>query len=220
MHVLMSSYSLHQPWIKKYLEPYLHSESRVAILPFSFNDAWISNAVDWEEAYGPTGKYHEEIAIQFKSYGIESNQLTWLNYFKDSPEKMRQFITEADAVFLTGGLPDKASERLIELDLVEALRQFKGHVIGASAGALIQLPGYYCSPDADYPELAYYEGLGLVNKPYYIEVHFEHSEVQKQCIEDALSRVTEELFAIGDSGAILIHDHCEIHIGDIHYFTK
>lgn len=220
MHVLMSSYNLHQPWIKKYLEPYIQAHHRVAILPFSFSDAWVTSAEDWEAAYGHDGKYYEEIVVQFKSYGIASEQISWLNYFKDSPETMKAMINTSDLIFLTGGLPEKASERLVALGLVETLRQYKGHVIGASAGALIQLPAYYCSPDDDYPQLTYFEGLSLIEKPYYIEVHYENSSTQRSCIDDALEHKTEELFALGDEGAILVHQHCEIHLGDIHYFCK
>lgn len=220
MHVLMSTYSLHQPWIKKYLEPYIHENSKVAILPFSFSEEWINDNDTWQNAYGPSGKYFNEIVDQFLSYGISNQQISWLNYFLDQPDCMKQIIEEADVLFLTGGLPEKASQRIIELDLVQTLKNYKGHMIGASAGALIQLPAYYCSPDADYPTLSYFEGLSLIDKPYYIEVHFENSDVQKTCIEDALRLKTEELFALGDSGAILIHDHCEIHIGDIHYYGK
>lgn len=220
MHVLMSSYSLHQPWIKKYLEPYIHANSRVAILPFSFSDAWIKSPEDWDAAYGENGKYFEEIVVQFRSYGIENTQVKWLNYFKDSPETMKALIHEADIIFLTGGLPEKASERLIALGLVETLKSYKGHIIGASAGSFIQLPAYYCSPDDDYPELCYFKGLGLIEKPYYIEVHYAHSEIQKNCIEKTLESKTQELFALGDNGAILVHEHCEIHLGDIHYFAK
>lgn len=220
MNVLMSTYSLHQKWIKKYLEPHIVPQSKVAIIPFSFHDSWNDSPSAWEEAYSPKdGKYYREVVDQFTAYGIAESNIQWLHYFKHTEEEMAQMILESDIVFLTGGLPDLATARIKEKKIDAVLKSYTGHVIGASAGALIQLPTYYVSPDDDYVAFAYHDGLGLVQLPYYIEVHYNHSEVQQDCIEKALSEKTEELYALGDEGAIILHKRHQLIIGDVSYFA-
>ncbi len=218
MNVLMSTYSLHQNWIKKYLEPHITPDSQVAIVPFSFHPDWIDSPELWEAAYSPSnGKYYREIVDQFTAYGISENTIHWLHYFKHTPEQMAQVIQNADIVFLTGGLPELAVNRIKEKQLEAVLKQHTGHIIGASAGALIQLPDFYVSPDADYDTFSYHTGLGLVNLPYYIEVHYEGSKIQDQCIANALNEKSPELYALGDQGAIILHRRHQLIIGDVTY---
>lgn len=220
MNVLMSTYSLHQDWIKKYLEPHIHGDSQVAILPFSFSEEWISSPESWDNAYNPVdGKYYNEIVDQFKAYGITESQIAWLNYFKDSPEDMKSKVMASDILFLTGGLPEKAAERIESFGLTQVLKDFSGHIIGASAGALIQLPNYFVSIDADYSEFAYHQGLGLVSQPYYIEVHYEGLPTQKDAIEKALNERAEEVYALGDQGAIILHNNYQLFVGDVNYYA-
>lgn len=218
MNVLMSTYSLHKGWIKKYLEPHIHSDSQVAILPFSFSEHWVKS--DWEAAYNKgTGIYYHEVVAQFLAYGISESQISWLNYFTDTPEDMKSKIKGSNVLLLTRGLPELATKRIFELDLADTLKTFEGHIIGASAGALIQLPEYFVSIDDDYTEFAYHKGLSLINQPYFIEVHYSSSAPQKDAIEKALNEKTEEVYALGDEGAIILHRNYQLSVGDVNYYA-
>ena len=54
---------------------------------------------------------------------------------------------------LTGGAPDLMMKRIKEKKLKKLIKNYKGIMIGYSAGAMIQLDSYHISPDEDYPEI-------------------------------------------------------------------
>ena len=67
-----------------------------------------------------------------------------------------------------------------KLDIL--IKESNALIIGASAGALIQIDHYHITPDDDYPIYQYQRGLGLVNG-FEVEVHYCHSQIQNQGIE-------------------------------------
>ena len=77
-------------------------------------------------------------------------------------------------------------DRIKEFDLYDILMQHDGILMGYSAGAVIQLAEYHLSPDDDYPEFKYYEGLPYLND-FYMEVHYEGTAVQDESIQRVLA---------------------------------
>lgn len=221
MYVLMSTNSHHEDWIFPYLSPLIQPAHKVAVLPFSFREEWISDEDTWNACYnGPESKYYLENVGPFERYGINlSEQVTFLNYFKDTPEQMRQACENADILFFTGGLPDRAVERIEALGLTEVIAAHPGLKIGVSAGALMLLPNFYVSPDDDYPELLYFKGLSLIDSSDYIEVHYDPSNPDQQiALQDALANHCSRVHAIGDFGAIFVTDSDWQMVGDVTCF--
>ncbi len=221
MYVLMSTNSHHEDWIFPYLSPLIQPEHKVAVLPFSFHEDWVSDEADWDACYnGPESKYFLESAGPFERYGIDlPSQVTFLNYFKNTPEQMRQTCEEADILFFTGGLPEKAVTRIEALGLTEVIAKHPGLKIGVSAGALMLMPNFYVSPDADYPKLLYFKGLNIIDTPDFIEVHFDLSNPDQQiALKDALANHCPQVHAIGDYGAIFVTDSDWQMVGDVRCF--
>lgn len=92
--------------------------------------------------------------------------------------------------------------------------------IGASAGALMQLKDYFISPDKDYAEFMYYKGLGLINKDFYIEVHYENTEIQNECIKRVLKEKADIVYAIKDNGGIIVENGELLLLGDVVTFKS
>lgn len=111
-------------------------------------------------------------------------------------------------------------ERIKEFDLYDILLRHDGLVMGYSAGAVIQLAEYHLSPDDDYPEFKYYEGLPYLND-FYMEVHYEGTEVQNKSIQRVLAERGKTVYATAlRAGAILV-DNGEIkRVGDVRVFHK
>lgn len=152
-------------------------------------------------------------------YGISEDNITMLNYFEDSSEKMKEDIKKSDVIFLTGGLPEKAVERVNEKGLLQSIKGSQV-VVGSSAGALMQLAHYHISPDDDYDEFCYFDGIGLVDKNFYVEVHYENSDVQNESIEKVLREKTDKVYAITNNGGIIVDDGKVRTLGEVEIFMR
>ncbi|MGG7057828.1 Type 1 glutamine amidotransferase-like domain-containing protein [Clostridium tertium] len=220
VNILLSKYSFNEDWAKNELKRYINSDDKVVIIPFAFNEKFISNNIEWQNAYNSDyGKYYREIVTPFMDFGIKENNIKWINYFEDSNEEIKKIIENSKIVFLTGGLPDRAVNRVMEKKLLNYIDDSK-IIIGASAGALMQLKNYYISPDKDYSEFLHLSGLGLIDKDFYIEVHYEGTEIQNDCIKRILKEKTDTVYAIKDNGGIIIEDNAFLIIGDVITFNK
>lgn len=224
MYFLFSANNYHEDWMFSELKPFLHPEQKVVVFPFSFNEDWISCEEDWNNCYSATtGKYYRENVAPFEAYNIELSNITFLNYFKDSPETMKNIINESDVLFFTGGLPEKAVERIERLGLKESIANHKGIKIGVSAGAMMHLSHFYVSPDKDYPELKYFDGLGTINDSAYVEVHFDSENIdQTDAVKHALENHATTVYAIGERGCLMRDpDASDFRmIGDVNVFKK
>lgn len=165
------------------LKDYFKPTDKVAVVAFSFYDDYVKDAASWETVYGNgIGRCYFETVDSFKPFGIPAKNFTFVNYFTDTKESAREKIKGADVIYFTGGLPDRMMDRIIEFDLVDVLMAHKGVVIGYSAGAVIQMREYHLSPDDDYPEFGYYNGLPYLDG-FYLEVHYEHKPWQDESIK-------------------------------------
>lgn len=176
MNILLSDYSFGEGALYDVLKPIFSKVKHVTIIPFSFDLNKIPDVVGYEAAYGQEGQYFKVLEAQFIQLGISNTAIKCVHYYKDDKETMIQKIQNADVIFLTGGLPEKMMERIEEKELLSTITQYKGIVMGASAGALIQFDDYFCTPDDDYESLMFFKGLGFI-RDFQIEVHYEPGRV-------------------------------------------
>ncbi|MGL4773358.1 MAG: Type 1 glutamine amidotransferase-like domain-containing protein, partial [Clostridium sp.] len=127
-------------------------------------------------------------------------------------------IIQSTIVLLTGGLPDKAVERVLEKNLLPSMQDKK--IIGASAGAVMQFKNYYISPDDDYKYFNYYNGLGFLKNDFYIEVHYENTDIQNECIKRVLNEKANKVYAITNNGGIIIENNKVEVLGEVHIFNN
>ncbi|WP_291578638.1 Type 1 glutamine amidotransferase-like domain-containing protein [Clostridium sp. UBA6640] len=217
VNILFSEYNFHERWAKATIEKYINCNDKVLIIPFSFNEK-ISNDIEWQYAYSKnSGKYYDSVILPFLSYGISEENINWINYFKDTKENAKEKVKNSDIIFFTGGLPDKMMCRLKEFDLINDIEKFTGVIIGSSAGAMIQIAEYYITPDKDYDKFSYNIGLNLI-KDFGIEVHYEETETQKNYINKVLSEKKDRIYAIKNTGGIIIDNNEITLLGDIEIF--
>lgn len=221
MNVLSSNYNFHENWIREELKEHIKENSKVVVLPFSFSKEWIRNLQEWDNAYSREyGKYYSGIVDPFLSFGVKEENIVWLNYFKDCSKKMIKYINTSDVLFFTGGLPEKAVERILEKGLLDTLKKYNKLIIGASAGAMIQLSEYYVSPDEDYESFNYYNDLGLIDLKFNIEVHYAESDVQKDCISKVLKERKNKIYAVGENGGLILKDNSFKSYGEVFLFEE
>ncbi|MEG2158325.1 MAG: Type 1 glutamine amidotransferase-like domain-containing protein [Clostridia bacterium] len=170
--------------------------------------------------YGKNGKYSSLIYSGLSGFGIKKRDITYVNYYKDSIETSKKKIADSTLLFFPGGLPDRLMDRLRERDLYDSVLNYQGEVImGASAGAMIQLAEYHITPDSDYSEYSYCNGFPFI-KDFDIEVHYEATRLQKECIARAIRDKGKPVYAVCNDGGIIIDNGIVTPFSKVRKYTK
>lgn len=218
-NILLEGYDIDAAWLYDELKNYIKPTHSVAVIAFSFRDNRVKSLADWNLLYSKeNGKFYGGITRGFVSYGIPECNITFVNYFADSKESAALKIANADIVYFLGGLPDRMMDRIKEFELYDVLMKHDGIVMGYSAGAVIQLAEYHLSPDSDYSEFQYYEGLPYL-EDFYMEVHYEGTEIQNTSIRRVVAERGKTVYATAPNAGAIIVDNGNINlIGDVKKF--
>lgn len=222
VNILLDGLEIDRPYLYDCLKNYIKPDFSVAVVAFSFRDREVKSLSDWNRLYGKKllkkGKYYDGIVGGLLSYGISEKNITFLNYFTDTKESAAEKIKQADIIYFTGGSPDRMAERIKEFDLTDVLKNHSGIIMGYSAGAVIQLSEYHLSPDDDYDEFNYYEGIGYLDN-FYLEVHYENTEAQNTAIKRVLDERGKTVYALSlGAGAIVVDNGKVKLLGDVKTF--
>ena len=221
INILLEGYDIEAPWLFEELKKHIKPMHKVAVVAFSFRDSRVKSLADWDALYSKeNGRFYGGIVNGFTAYGIPEENISFINYFADTKESAKQKIETADIVYFLGGLPDKMMNRIKEFDLQDTLMKHQGIVMGYSAGAVIQLAEYHLSPDDDYPEFGYYEGLPYL-KDFYLEVHYEETASQKMAIKKVIAERQKTVYATSlMKGAILVDNGNIRLLGDVKEYKQ
>ena len=202
VNVLLNYYNFDGEWARPHLQKYVAGK-KVLILPLAYREyqAWDNDS--FLAIYGKGGEKYPAIVRPFLEYGIAEEEIDWLNPY-DGKDHVEQ-IKNAELLFFTGGMPEKAIKRMEDLGIVDAVTNFKGIVMGASAGAMLQLETYHITPDEDYAEYGIWHGLALV-KGIDLEVHYLATPIQQQCTERAVKEIGQPVYQMWHEGGLLIED--------------
>ncbi len=219
INILLEGYDINADYLYDELKNYIKPEHKVAIVAFSFRDDSVKTLSDWKNLYSKeSGMYYNGIINGFAAYGISENNISFINYFTDTKESAERKIKQSDIVYFLGGSPDRMMDRIKEFDLTDALKKHNGIIMGYSAGAVIQLSEYHLSPDKNYPQFNYYEGLSYLND-FYLEVHYEGTKAQNDAILRVLKERGKTVYATAlRKGAILVDNGIIKLLGDVRIF--
>ena len=139
-------------------------------------------------------------------------------------EKVREFVEEADVIFISGGDTFLENKSLTEISFKELIKYYEGIIIGQSAGAINMATNVYNSPEeGKMSQNIYFEGLGLSNinvEPHFVldTANFNGLELyqRKHILNESMKR---EIYAISD-GAYIIEANNSITIFGESYLIK
>ena len=202
-NVLLNYYNFDGDWARPHLQKFFAPMSRILIVPLAYREmqAWDNDS--FLSIYGKGGEKYDNILRPFIYYGYNEQYITWINPY-DGSDHIAQ-IQNADLLIFTGGMPEKAIARMQQLGIVDAVKNFNGVVMGASAGAMLQLETYHITPDEDYDSYGVWHGLALV-KGIDLEVHYLATDVQKQCTARAVKELRLPVYQMWHEGGLLIED--------------
>ncbi len=201
-NVLLNYYNFDGDWAKEQIAPYITGK-KVLILPLAFRECQAWDFDSWQSIYGKNGEKYQNILRPFLSFGLMENDVKWLNCF-DSTQNYLQLISQAEVLFFTGGMPEKAIAWMDKLGITQAVKNFQGTVMGASAGAMLQLEKYHVTPDDDYPNYGLWKGLGLV-KGINLEVHFLNTPLQQECTKRAIADLGLPVYQMWHEGGLIVN---------------
>ena len=200
VNILLNYYNFDGAWARPYLEKYVLGK-KVLIIPLAYRESQAWDNASWQAIYGKGGEKYANILAPFLSYGYKEEEIDWLNYY-DSRDHVEQ-IQNATLLFFTGGMPEKAIRRMDELGITNAVKSFGGVVMGASAGAMLQLETYHVTPDDDYERYHIQHGLGLV-KGLDLEVHYLASDLQNECTDRAVAELGLPVYQMWHEGGLIV----------------
>lgn len=200
-NVLLNYYNFDGDWARPHLHKIFKNKPHVLILPLAYREiqAWDNDS--WLSIYGKAGEKYDNILAPFLAYGYTEQEIAWLNPY-DGTNHLEQ-IQSADLLFFTGGMPEKAIARMRDLGIVDAVVNFKGVVMGASAGAMLQLDVYHITPDDDYSEYGICRGLGMV-KGLDLEVHYLSTDLQNECTNRAVRELQLPVYQMWHEGGLIV----------------
>lgn len=216
-NVLLNYYNFDGDWAKPHLKKLFESLPHVLILPLAYRESQATDNQSFLSIYGKGGEKYDKILRPFLSYGYCEEDIVWLNPYDDSDRLVQ--ISEAELLFFTGGMPEKAIARLGQLGLTEAVRRFEGVVVGASAGAMLQLDTYHITPDEDYDSYGIWHGLGLV-RGLDLEVHYLDAPLQNSCAQRAHRELGLPVYKMWHEGGLLIENGAVTVMGNVEIVGK
>lgn len=200
-NILLNYYNFDGDWAKDHVAPYLIGK-KVLILPLAFREIQAWDYDSWQDIYGKNGEKYQNILRPFLAFGIDEEQISWLNCF-DKSQNYVDMIQNADVLFFTGGMPEKAIAWMEKLGITDAVKNFDGTVMGASAGAMLQLESYHITPDEDYDTYGLWRGLGLV-KGLDLEVHYLATDLQNSCTKRAIDDLKLPVYQMWHEGGLIV----------------
>lgn len=153
-----------------------------------------------------TDRYVNTDVQWFKEIGVNIKKVEILDLGMDT-EVIKNAIDSADILFLMGGDTLQQFDFISRLNIAEKIKNFKGAVVGVSAGAINLGKISVCSKDIEdgVEETKMYNGIGRIN--FTFEPHFEISN--KKLLEEELYPISKELKIYGltnDAGIIIYGD--------------
>jgi cyanophycinase-like exopeptidase len=168
INIVLSTYDFNNEYCYEQLKDILKPGLRACIVPYSHNDEIYEDIDKFNDIYNyddVTSDYYA-LARSFRDYGIESIRIIHPN---DSELMIQDKILKSDILFFTGGDPVKMMKRLEPI--MHIINQFDGIVMGASAGAMVQVKEFVMFGEGY--EYGYHKGLGMIDLDVDFLVHFK-----------------------------------------------
>lgn len=168
-----------------------------------------------------TDKYVNTDVEWFREIGINIKNIDILDIGM-SRKTVKEKINRADIIFLMGGNTIKQYEFVCQLKIQKEIKEFKGAVIGVSAGAINLGKISLCSKDLEdgVEKTQIYNGIGRVN--YTFEPHFDKNNID--LLENELYPISTDLniYGLTNNTGVKISEkeNCEIIKGDLYIISN
>ena len=204
--VLLSKIEFGFPLIKNRLKEIVNENMKVVVIPWAF-----PTELDYDRL---VNEYFKEGEKKYNKYinsllelGIQKENITILNCYEKDTSNFKNIINNADLLVLPGGNPEMFFSKVVqETEILYEIKHFKGIIIGESAGACLQFKWYFITARNNYYKyFAWYDGFGVLDDPFYIDVHTINNRLYLNSLEKVAKEKKKTLYAIYNDGAIILN---------------
>ena len=186
------------------IKKYIKDNYKVAVLPWAFPVELDAEKFENEYFSKDTNRYQRYIGA-LKKIGIKDENIIICNCYKDDKNKLLNILNDVDVIFLPGGNQEMMYQKIVnDKELLYVLKHTKKIVIGESAGTELQLKRYFITAKNNYYKyFAFYDGLGLLDDPFYMDVHTVNNKNYLNKLQKVADEKGKDVYAIYDGGVII-----------------
>lgn len=203
--VLLSKIEYGFPLVEKELKKIVNENMKVIVLPWAFPIELDYERLNNEYFKDGEKKYNKYITPLI-NIGIKKENIKILNcYDVDNFKKFKCDINSSDILLLPGGNPEMFFSKVVqETEILYEIKHYKGIIIGESAGACLHFKRYFITAKNNYYKyFAFYDGFGVLNDPFYIDVHSINNRFYMQSLSRISKKYQKKVYAIFNDGAII-----------------
>lgn len=202
--VFLSRIELGMDLIVNQMTKIIPKNPKVAILPWSFPTE-IDGDKLINEFFKKGEKRYNRYINELKKIGVNEENITICNCYKDNTLKLKRIIKESDVLVLPGGNPEMFYSKVVQdTEILYDIKYFKGIIIGESAGTELQLKRYFITAKNNYYKyFAFYDGFGVLDDPFYIDVHSINNKRYLEKLQKISNEKGKKVYAIFDNGAMI-----------------
>ena len=182
----------------------LPQKPRVVILPWTFPVELDAEKLE-NEFFKKNEKRYNRYINSLKKIGIKEDNITILNCYSDSKEKIKKCLQESNILLLPGGNPEMLFDKVVQqTDSLYEIKYYNGIIIGESAGTELQLKRYFITAKNNfYKYFAFYDGFGVIDDPFYMDVHSINNKLYLNKLKKVAHEKKKDVYAIFDDGVII-----------------
>lgn len=185
---------------KEELKKWIQSDTKVVIIPFSFAKETTSDGI--KEFYEE--KLKKKYIKPLEELGLKESNVSYLDCYSETTSMMIEKINQADIIILPGGNPEMFYQKIKEKKLITTLRNYKGVIIGSSAGTEIQLKDYFITAKNNYyQKFDWYKGIGILKNPFFMDVHSIKEVNYLEQFQTISKEKKKDVYAIFDDGCMI-----------------
>lgn len=183
------------------LKKIIDENSKVSILPWSF----ATELSDLDEFFKKGEKRYDKYVNILKAIGIKEKNIKVLDCYKQSNDSIKKDINNSDVLLFTGGNPEMLYSKVVQSkECLYEIKNYKGIIIGSSAGAVLQLKRYFITAKNNYyKSFAFYDGFGNIDDSFYLDVHTIKNKKYLEKLQKVANETGKKVYAMSDSGIII-----------------
>ena len=221
LNVLLSDYEKGIELVFEKINKYINSNTKIVVLPWTFPVEIDSNILI-NEFFLKDGKRYKKYINPLIKMGAKKDNVFVLDCYNDDINYLKKMINNADVLVMPGGNPEMLFNKVVQdPEILYEIKHFKGIVIGASAGAELQLKRYFITAKNNYYKIfSFYDGFDIINNPFYFDVHSIDDKEYLDKLQSVANEKEKSVYAIFDDGAIIYNrDNKKIEIfGNVREF--
>ncbi len=183
---------------------YLEDE-KIVVFPWIF-----ASELDLDDVnidfFSVGGKHYEKYISQLSLLGFSRENVIIVNPYKVTKKEVKDVLDKNNYIFIPGGNPEMFMTLAIRLGVLEFFTNYKGNVIGESAGSDLQFELYQIPKENNFYNCSsYYNGFGLIKGKYIIDVHSQKNEYYRKELTRLACMKNLKIFTIDNNSCIIVN---------------